>query len=111
MVSIPLPVRFSWYAYHVTATAMETQLRMTHAMWMAMLQAHPLAPHDLKKVEKVVATPASRSKAAKTRKRATKPKTAKRSPAAGPESPAPGTQRRRRAPSAPPQMPSGRFDA
>lgn len=52
MISVPLPVKLSWYAYHYSASAIEAQMRMTHACWMAMMQAHPLAPHGLSEVKK-----------------------------------------------------------
>ena len=135
MVSVPLPVRLGWYAFHFGSTAAEAQIRMTHAMWMALIRAHPLAPGDLKETCKVRSekamprttadeTKRARPKAAVARRKATvtAPR-GKSKPAARPDpaataqagpadraAQAPASRKRRRAPSAPPSMPDARSD-
>lgn len=118
MISVPLPVKMGWYAYHFTASAAEAQIRMTHAMWMAILKAHPMAPHDLKEVRKLpvgkAAKPARPRRAARskptTKTAAPSLPAAEKSASKSKEPSKAKPGRKRRAPSAPPPMPNGRAD-
>lgn len=82
MSAVPLPVKVSWYAYHFAASTFEAQMRMTHACWMAMMQAHPLAPHGLAEVRKAATGPdAAPAPGPAKPRRAARPKPAQAKPA------------------------------
>lgn len=133
MSSVPLPVRLGWYAWRFAATTAEIQMRMTHAMFVTLRQARPLAPADWREVSKFKATAPMEPDAAAPMTMPAKPKTAAKAkavtmdkavpqkphkvaaPVRGPiqtkaKSKAATPRRSRRIPSAPPPMPNGRLE-
>lgn len=131
MSSVPLPVRLGWYAWRFATTTAEIQMRMTHAMFVTLREARPLAPADWREVSKFkasaslshdTAAPESPAPKQKAPPKAADMAIVKAAPAKPRQGAGPvrgqmktktkaGTPRRsRRIPSAPPPMPNGRLE-